>query len=116
MRGRASGLGARISSIALVILGGTAEVHRADNLLHERDLAGGDAIFRVEDLVHPLPRPLLGWYEGVDLARCVLGWLVQKDQEARQPTGEVGQGTFCLTLRVERPDIHVRPRRDASGL
>ena len=101
MRGRASGLGARISSIDLVILGGSAEVHRADNLLDERDLASGDAIFRVEVLVRPPPCPLLGWHERVDLARCVLGWLVQKNEEASQPTGEVGQDAFSLILGVE---------------
>src|SRR5439155_12429031 len=107
MRGRASGLGARISSIDLVILGGSAEVHRADNLLDERYLASGDAIFRVEVLVRPSPRPLLGWHEGVDLACYVLGWLVQENQETSQSTGAVGQDAFSLILRIERTDAQI---------
>src|SRR6266576_335445 len=100
MRGP-TGFGARISSIALVILRRSAEVHRAHNLLDKRDLTGGDAVFGVEVLVRPPPCPLLGWHERVDLARCVLGWLVQKNEEASQPTGEVGQDAFSLILGVE---------------
>src|SRR6266545_5813902 len=101
MRGRASGLGARISSIDLLIVVGNrlvgstgCEIHGAHNLLYEGDLTRGESIFRVEVLVRPLPAPLLGWYEGVDLARCMLGWLVKKNEEASQPTGEVGQSAL----------------------
>src|SRR6266542_1929832 len=60
MRGRTSGLGARTSSIALVILR-SAEVHRAVNLLDERDLTSREAIFRVEGLVRPPPLPTQDW-------------------------------------------------------
>src|ERR1051326_7790820 len=41
---------------------------------------------------------------------------MQKEQEASQPTREVGQDTLGLSLRIEWSYIHVRPRRDASGL
>ena len=54
-----------------------------------------------------MPRPFLRRYEGVDLARRVLGWLVQEYQEARKPTGEIGQGAFRLTPRVERADAEI---------
>src|ERR1700682_2438100 len=116
MRGRTSGLGARISSMVLFILRGSAEVHRADKLLYERDLTTGDAIFRVEVLVRPPPRPLLGWHKGVDLARCVLGWLMQKNQETSQSTGEVGQDAFSVILGVERANAEIRLRRNGARL
>ena len=54
----------------------SAEIHRADDLLNERDLISGDAVFGVEVLVRPPPRPVLERHKGVDLARGVLGWLV----------------------------------------
>lgn len=57
----------------------SAEIHRTDYLLDERDLTSGETIFRVEVLVGPLPRPLLHWHKRVDFARCVLSWLVQKN-------------------------------------
>lgn len=66
----------------LFIRGISAEVHRPDKFFDERDFAGGDAVLRVKVLVGPLPGPLLDWHEGVDLARRVLGWFVQKYQEA----------------------------------
>src|SRR5882762_8182545 len=107
MRGQALGLGARISSIALGILGGSAEVHRADNLLDEHDLTTGDAIFRVEILVRPLLRPLLCRHERIDLASCVLRWLVQENEEASQSARQVGQDTFSVTLGIERTNAEV---------
>jgi len=72
------------------------EDHRAYKLLDERDLTGSQVILRVEVLIRPPLRPLLCWHEGVDLARGVLGWLVQENQEASQPTGEIGQDAFSL--------------------
>jgi hypothetical protein len=48
MRGWDSGLGARISSIALVILSVFTEIHWADNLLNESDLTIGDALFGLD--------------------------------------------------------------------
>src|SRR5262245_66217546 len=99
MRGRASGFGASISSMVLVILGVSIEVQWTDNLLNERNFTSRDAILSVEVIVCPFPCPLLCRNERVDPARRVLGWLVQKDQEASQPTGEVGQDTLGLCLR-----------------
>jgi hypothetical protein len=52
--------------------------HRADKLLDERDFTRGQPVFRVS----PYPSTAsstLCWHEGVDLARGVLGWLVQED-------------------------------------
>jgi len=72
--------------------------HRPDHLLDEGDLTLRDAIFCVEVRVRPPLRPLLGWHEGVNPACYVLRWLVQENQEASQPTGEVGQGAFSLFL------------------
>ena len=85
----------------------SAEIHRADDLLDERDLIRGDAVFGVEVLVRPQPRPLLSRYESIDLTCGVLRWLVQKDQKASQPTGEVRQNTPGLGLRVERADTEI---------
>ena len=62
--------------------------HRADHLLDERDLTGGEPILRVEVLVRPLPRPVLRRHKGIDLACYVLGWLVQENQKTSQSTGE----------------------------
>src|ERR1700683_943686 len=122
MRGRASGLGARISSMVLLIFVGNrlvervvGEVHRADYLLDEFDLTDRESIFRVEILIRPLLSPLLGRHEGVDLACHVLGWLVQQNQKTSQPTEEVGQSAFGLTLRVERANAEIRFRRNAPG-
>src|SRR5262249_26998742 len=123
MRGSTSGLGARISSMVLLIVVGNclvgrvaSEVHRADYLLDEGDLTRGESIFRVEVRVRPRLGPILGWHEGVNLSRCVLRWLVQENQEASQPTGEVGQNAFGLTLRAERANTEIRFRTDAAGL
>src|SRR5271157_1542412 len=92
------------------------DFHRTHDSLNERDFAGGKAILLVEVTVRPRPRPLLGRNEGVNLAICVLRWLVQKNEEAGQPTAEVGQDTLGFSFRLERPDVVVRPRRDASWL
>src|SRR3954471_19756550 len=115
MRGRADGLGLRISSIdgllivpvisGIVIEQLFIDFHRAHDSLNERDFARSNAILLVEVFVRPPPPPLLGWDEGVNLAICVLGWLVQKNEEASQPTAEVGQDTLGFSFRLERPDI-----------
>src|SRR5687768_12712895 len=116
MRGRVSGLGARISSTVGLFIVTRFEVHRSDYLLDEGYLTRGEGIFRVEVLVRPLAGPLLGWHKGVDLSRCVLRWLVQKNQEASQPTREVGQNAFGLTLGVKRANAEIRFRRNAPWL
>ena len=59
-----------------------SEIHWADNFLNERNLTIRDTVFCVEVFVRPYPIPLLGWNERVNLAVCVLRWLMQKDQEA----------------------------------
>jgi len=82
--------------MGFVILRVSTEIHWADNLLNERNLISSDAVFGVEFLVRPLPVPLLGWYEGIYPACCVLGWLVQKDQETSQSAGKIGEGAFSL--------------------
>ena len=93
--------------MALFIVRDSAEVHRADNFFDKGDLTSGDAIFRVEVLVRPPLRPLLGWYELVNLARCVLRWLVQKNEKASQPAGEVRQSAVSLTLGVEGANAEI---------
>src|SRR5690349_15479527 len=107
MRGRTSGFGASICSIVLLILDASAEVHRAHDLLDERNFTVGDTIFRVEVLVPPLFRPLLSGHESINFARCVLGWFVQKNQKASQPTGEVGQYAVSLSLGVKRTNANI---------
>src|SRR4051794_23401721 len=111
MRGRASGLGARISANVLLIVVGkcivervAGEVHRPDYLLDEGYLTRGEGIFRVEVRVCPPPGPILGWHKGIDFARDVLGRLVQENQEASQPTGEIAQNALGLGLGVKRAD------------
>src|SRR5208337_1900944 len=103
MRGRASGFGVRISSIVLLIVTFVSGVfieqiasdfHRAHDSLNERDFARSKAILLVEVTVRPWPRPFLGRHEGVNLARRVLGWLVQENQKTRQPTAEIRQGAL----------------------
>ncbi len=75
----------------------SAEIHRTNHLLDERDVTNGETIFQVEVFVCPPLRPLLHRHERVDLARYVLGWLMQKNQEASEPTGKVGQDAFSVT-------------------
>src|SRR5438105_4155417 len=116
MRGRASGLGARISSMVLVILSVSTEVHWSDNLLDERNLTGGQTVLGVEVLVCPSLRPRLRWYKRVNLACCALGWLMQKNQESRQPTEEVGQRALCLPPGVERAYADISLRRNGARL
>jgi len=57
-----------------------SEIHRADKLLDKRNLAIRYAVFCVKLFIRPRPIPLLDWNEGIDLAVCVLRWLVQEDQ------------------------------------
>src|ERR1700730_7716702 len=123
MRGRASGLGARISSMALLIFVGNwlvgravGEVHWADYLLDERNFVLSSAILFVEQIVCPWFCPLLSWNEGVDPARGIVRRLVQENQKARQPTGEIGQGAFGLGFRVEWANAQIRLRTDAARL
>ena len=68
--------------MVLLILDIPAEVHWTDNLLNELDLTSRNAIFGVKVSVRPFLGPLLRWHKCVDLPRCVLGWLVQKNEEA----------------------------------
>src|ERR1041384_770053 len=72
MRGRASGFGARIASMVLLI---ATLAHWPDNLLDECDFVVRDAILCVKQVVRPMLCPLLSWHEGVNLACCPLGWL-----------------------------------------
>jgi hypothetical protein len=32
----------------------------------------------------------LDWYKAIDLASCMLGWLVEQNKEARQSARQVG--------------------------
>ena len=83
MRGRASGFGARISSMVLLI----ALAHRPDHAIDERDLVLVDAVLFVEQLVGPSPVPRLLWNPRVGRTQCVLRYL--------------SQGTRNLNNRVE---------------
>lgn len=69
--------------MVLLIVRIPAEIHRADNLLNERDFALSNAVFRVESLVCPLARPLLRRHKCINFPRRVLGWFVQENQEPR---------------------------------
>src|SRR5581483_12133036 len=92
------------------------QIHRANHRLDERDLVFAEAVLGVQVLVGPGAVPFLCWHERVDLASGVVRWLVQENQEASQPTGEVGQDARCLTLGVERAYAEIRLRRDAPRL
>src|SRR4051794_16732203 len=101
MRGLAFGFGARISSTVLLIVVcrvGHVEIHRTHYLLDKGDLISGKRIFRVEVLVGPLLGPRLAWNKTVDLSRCMLGWLMEKNQQARESASQVGQDAFSLPL------------------
>ena len=91
----------------LLVRAASVEFHRANYLLDERYVVIREVILRVEILVRPSLRPFLGRHECVDLASCVLGRLVQENQETSQPTSEVGKDTLSLALRVERTDAEV---------
>ena len=67
----------------------TGQVHRAHDLFNELDFALGDAVFGVQVLVRPALGPVLRGHEGVNLARGVLGWLVQQNQQPSQPTAKI---------------------------
>ena len=92
------------------------EIHRADYLFNEGNFTDRQAVFRVEISVRPLSGPILRWHEGVNLTRGVLRRFVQKNQQAREPTGEVGQNTLGLALGIKRPDAQIGFGTDAARL
>src|SRR4051794_30367064 len=100
----------------LSIVRATGELHWSDDPLDEGDFTRGEIVLRVQVLVRPAFCPVLSRHERVDLARRVLGWFVQKDEEASQTAGEVGQGTLSVTLRLEGPNAEIGLRRDGLGL
>lgn len=84
-----------------------APAHRTDHLFDEIDFSRSDPVSGVQVFVGPLLRPRLGGHEGVDLACDMLGWLVQENQKARQPAGEIGQGAFGLASGIKRADAEI---------
>ena len=91
--------------------------HRTNDLFDETDFVFGQAVLLVQLLVGPWLVEVLHWNKRVNLARRVLGWLVQKNQEASQSAGEVGQDAFSLTLGAERSNGRdTSPKRCSPGL
>src|SRR5260221_14683697 len=97
MRGRASGFGARISSmVSLLILdfvwGHLIEqfaVVLSDLRLDKSDLGLGQPIALVELSVCPLPVQRQIRYEGVHVTRCVLCRLAKRDRESNKSSAQI---------------------------
>src|ERR1017187_7830043 len=104
MRGRASGLGARISSILLLIV----LAHRSNHALDECDLVLRDAVLRVEQIVSPSPVPRLLWHPCVSGSQGVLGDLPQRYEKTEQPSPIVAGETLSCPLCLERRYGEVR--------
>src|ERR1035437_5255051 len=84
MRGLASGLGARISSMVLFIVA-LVEVHRSDLRLDVCLLLERDAIFREKSFIRPGAVPCLHWHPDVSGMRRILSNLSQRDEEPEKP-------------------------------
>src|SRR5947208_16178236 len=98
MCGRADGLGARSSSIVLLIV----LAHRPNHALDERDLILGDAVLLVERGIGPAPIPWLYGNPPVHAAENVLGGLAKRHEEPRKPRSQIRRDTLCLDLRSQR--------------
>src|SRR5271155_5815819 len=98
MRGRTSVLGARISSIVLLIVT-MVEVHRPDLRLDVFSLFSRDAIFRVNIFICPSAVPWLHWHPSVCRVQCVLGDLSLRNKEAKKPRHVIRLKTLCSATR-----------------
>src|SRR3989338_6633204 len=83
MRGLASGLGARISSMVLFIVA-LVEVHRSDLRLNVCLLFSRDAIFREKIFIRPDAVPCLHRHPDISGVRRILSNLSQRDEESEK--------------------------------
>src|SRR4051812_6371993 len=83
MRGRASGFGARISSMVLLIVA-FCKVHLTDLRLNVCLLFFCDAIFRVKSFIRPSAVPCLHRHPDVSGVRRVLSNLSHGDEESEK--------------------------------
>src|SRR5213592_4362115 len=112
MRGRADGLGARISSIVLRI----ALAHRPNHALDEGNLVLRDAVLLVQGGIGPLPIPSLYGHPPVHAAESVLGGLAKRYEEPRKSRSQIRLDTLCLDLRSQRTGDEVGLSTDGPGL
>src|SRR5690606_28644192 len=105
MRGRASGLGARISSMALLI--GLA--HGADHGFDEGLLFSSDAVFLVEFGIGPVMIPWLYRNPTVHASEYILRWLAKRYEKASEPRMQIRLDTLgpcklnCVTAHASLP-------------
>src|SRR5262245_34151274 len=99
MRSRASGLGARISSMVLLIALG----HRTDHTVDELDFALRDPIFLVESLIGPVLIPVLLRNPAIDTFHGVLTYLPQRHDESDKRGLQVAGNNLRLFLGFKRP-------------
>src|SRR5882672_3558389 len=100
MRGRASGFGARISSIVLLI----TLAHRTNHAVKERDFLLSDAVLLVENLVGPVSIHRKPGNEGKAFAVQVLRVRSQRDEEAHELRTKIGTKIPSLRLTAEPTD------------
>src|SRR3989338_3225489 len=108
MRGRASGLGARISSMGLVII----LAHRSDHAFDECNFVLGDAVLRVNKFVSPSPVPRLLWHPCVSRSKGILSDFSERYEKAEQASPIVAGEALRCPLRLER--CHDKIRLSAS--
>src|SRR5260370_34231133 len=101
MRGRASGFGARISSMEGLC---TGAVHRTDHGLDEGSLFLIDLVRLVQSFVSPGSIHRKIGDEGETLAVQVLRILPQRDQETHESSPQVDRKELRLLLGVEAID------------
>src|SRR3954447_21362987 len=109
MRGRLSGLGARMSMVSDIK---EFSVHRTDHSVDECNLIVCDGVLLVELLVGPVLVPLLLWHPAIDALHCVLAYLPQRYEESDKRGLKVTGNDICLLLRFERPGNDPRLRAD----
>src|SRR6267142_653445 len=98
MRGRADGLGARISSIGLRI----TLAQRPNHALDERNLVLRNGVLLVHGSIGPGPIPSLYGHPPVHAAENVLGRLAKGYKKPRKSRSQIRCDTLCLDLRIQR--------------
>src|SRR3978361_702005 len=101
MLGRASGLGARMSSMVLFIL----PAHRSNHRLNKRLFVSTDSGFLIKVSIGSSPVPSLCGNPAVHAAEDVLGGLAKRDKEPRESRSQICLHILCLGFILQRtPD------------
>src|SRR2546423_12915890 len=113
MRGRATGFGARISSMGLLI----ALAHRTNHAVDERDLVLCDAVLLVEHPVRPVAIHRQIGYELEPLVIEMLGVLTKRHEKANETSSQVAREPLGCGLGLEAIDdqVGLGTRRAGTG-